>query len=92
MKVNAIQIDTYSQKAVGDTASRSYSILVDGEKYIVELNGTRYEVTAWINDGDDAVYLGNGSIYGGLDKGDACVSMRRTAPLSLRTSPLPTSN
>ena len=36
MKVNAIQIDTYSQKAVGDTASRSYSILVDGEKYIVD--------------------------------------------------------
>lgn len=36
MKVNAIQNDVYSQKAAGNTASKTYSILVDGEKYLID--------------------------------------------------------
>ena len=36
MKVNAIQIDTYSQKAAGNAVANGYSILVDGEKYIID--------------------------------------------------------
>lgn len=36
MKVNPIQIDTYTQKAAGNAASKHYSILVDGERYIID--------------------------------------------------------
>ena len=35
MKINTIQIETYSPNAVNNTASKSYSILVNGEKYTV---------------------------------------------------------
>lgn len=35
MKINAIQLDTYSQNAVSNTASKDYSVLVNGEKYTV---------------------------------------------------------
>ena len=35
MKINPIQIDTYSQNTTGNVVSNGYSILVDGEKYTV---------------------------------------------------------
>lgn len=35
MKVNAIQIDTYAQNAVTNSASKDYSVLVNGEKFVV---------------------------------------------------------
>ena len=38
MKVNSIQIETYSPNAVNNTASKDYSILVNGEKFVVGAN------------------------------------------------------
>lgn len=35
MKVNSIQIDSYSKNTAGNAVSKNYSILVNGEKYIV---------------------------------------------------------
>ena len=39
-----------------------------GETYIVKVNNEQYLVTAW--EGDGAVCLGNGDIYGGAGKGE----------------------
>ena len=36
MKVNTIQIDTYSQKAANNAAAKTYSVLINGEKYVID--------------------------------------------------------
>ena len=38
VKVNSIQIETYSPNAVNNAASKDYSILVNGEKFVVGAN------------------------------------------------------
>lgn len=42
---------------------------VEGQTYIVTLNGERYECVAWC-DNDGAIIIGNGDIYGGEGMGD----------------------
>ncbi len=54
MKINAIQLDTYSQNAVSNTAQKDYSVLVNGEKFTV--SGTNHSQNFGSK---DAIFNGN---------------------------------
>lgn len=70
--VNVPSSDLFAALPVLDTA------IVAGNSYVVELDNEKYTCVAWAN--GDVIYLGNGNVYPGVNKGE-------NVPFSIDTYP-----
>ena len=65
-----VSVETYDYMPYH--AFEGYFTLEEGKTYTVSFNGVKYECVAWYHEYDDAVIIGNGTIYDNVNYEEDC--------------------